>query len=166
MELVEKYTRSFSGNDFLNYSSMADSILCEMPTWFDCAEQNLMTRLQRIGNTKMSRYYYAIDGDDIGKKLEKFALSNDLDSIKYLSEKVYSCLNEISRFLESNGANIVFCAGDSILASSDTRIEINISNISFDKFSFSAGIGMSCCNATLALMKAKGLGKKRIEVIL
>ena len=114
----------------------------------------------------MGLYYYAIDGDDIGKELEKYALSNDLDSIKFLSENVYLCLDEIKVFLENNGAKIVFCGGDSILALSETRIDLKINNISFDSFSFSAGIGQSCCNATLALMKAKGLGKKRIEVML
>ncbi len=114
----------------------------------------------------MKLYYYAIDGDDIGTCLEKHALSNDLDSIRYLSHNVYGCLKKIKNYLEKNSATIVFCGGDSILATSENRIEITINELTFGEFSFSAGIGNTCCNATLALKKAKGLGKKRIEVML
>jgi len=114
----------------------------------------------------MKLYYYAIDGDDIGACLEKHALSNDLDSIRYLSRNVYGCLEKIKNYLENNSATIVFCGGDSILATSENRIEITINELTFGEFSFSAGIGNTCCNATLALKKAKGLGKKRIEVML
>ena len=114
----------------------------------------------------MMQYYYAIDGDDIGACLEKYALSNDLDSIRHLSINVYKCLNKIKTYLEENSATIVFCGGDSILAISEKRIEIKIDELTFGEFSFSAGISNTCCNATLALKKAKGLGKKRIEVLL
>lgn len=114
----------------------------------------------------MKLYYYAIDGDDIGACLEKHALSNDLESIKYLSRNVYKCLERIRGYLEKNSATIVFCGGDSILATSENRIELSVDKLTFGEFSFSAGISNTCCNATLALKKAKGLGKKRIEVIL
>lgn len=114
----------------------------------------------------MELYYYAIDADDIGASLEKFALSNDLDSIRHLSISVYECLEKIRAYLEDNSATIVFCGGDSILATSESRIEIDIEKLTFGIFSFSAGISNTCCNATLALKKAKGLGKKRIEVML
>ncbi len=114
----------------------------------------------------MTLYYYAIDGDDIGACLEKHALSNDIDSIRELSRKIYQCLNEIRKYLEENSATIIFCSGDSILATSTKMIPIIIDNLTFNDYSFSAGIGSTCCNATLALKKAKGLGKKRVEVML
>lgn len=111
-------------------------------------------------------YYYAIDGDDIGACLEKHAFSNDIDAIKRLSSSVHLCLNRIREYLEKNSAVIVFCGGDSMLATSEKKIPITIERLTFGEFSFSAGIGSSCCNATLALKKAKGLGKKRVEVML
>lgn len=114
----------------------------------------------------MKLYYYAIDGDDIGASLEKYALSDDLNSIKHLSASVYECLENIRVFLIANSATIIFCGGDSILATSENRIDISIEKLTFGQFSFSAGISNTCCNATLALKKAKGLGKKRIEVML
>ena len=114
----------------------------------------------------MSLYYYAIDGDDIGKHLEKYALSDNIESLKKLSENVYKYIEEIKKYLEEESATIIFYGGDSILATSTKKIGINIEKLKFDDMSFSAGIGNTCCNATLALKKAKGLGKKRIEVIL
>jgi len=114
----------------------------------------------------MKLYYYAIDGDDIGACLEKHALSNDVDAIKRLSSSVHLCLKKIREHLEDNSAAIVFCGGDSILAISEKKIPITIDNLTFGEFSFSVGVGSTCCNATLALKKAKGLGKKRIETML
>ncbi len=112
------------------------------------------------------KYYYAIDGDDIGKSLEKYALLNDINSIKSLSLDIKSHLSQIKKYLEENKAVIIFCGGDSLLATSEEEIKIDMNKLIFKEYTFSAGIGSSCCNATLALKKAKGLGKKRVEVIL
>lgn len=114
----------------------------------------------------MKLYYYAIDGDDIGARLEKHALLNEIQEIQNLSNSIYQYLDEIRNYLEDNSATIVFCGGDSLLAISEELINISIDNLVFEEISFSVGIGSSCCNATLALKKAKGLGKKRIESIL
>ena len=111
-------------------------------------------------------YFYAIDGDDIGSKLEKFALLGELESIKMLSEEVYEFLVHLKTYFEENSATIVFCGGDSLLAYSKHEIELNLERLSLGNLTFSAGIGANCRDATLALKKAKGLGKRRIEVIL
>jgi GTP cyclohydrolase III len=108
-------------------------------------------------------YFYAIDGDDIGAKLEKLAFSNELDAISELSQTISNCLDKLRLYFESYSARIIFCGGDSLLAVSEHRINLTMLELSFDSLSFSAGIGRTCCDATLALKKAKGLGKMRLE---
>lgn len=58
----------------------------------------------------------------------------------------------------------MFCEGDSLLASSEEQIELPIELLIHGNISFSGGIGRSTAMALLALKKAKGLGKKRIEI--
>ncbi len=59
----------------------------------------------------------------------------------------------------------MFCEGDSLLASTEEKIELSIELLTHGNISFSGGIGRSTAMALLALKKAKGLGKKRIEII-
>ncbi len=60
----------------------------------------------------------------------------------------------------------MFCEGDSLLASSEEQIMLPIEMLVHGDISFSAGIGKSTAMALLALKKAKGLGKKRIEMFM
>lgn len=60
----------------------------------------------------------------------------------------------------------MFCEGDSLLASSEEQIELPIELLIHGNISFSGGIGKSTSMALLALKKAKGLGKKRIEIFM
>lgn len=110
------------------------------------------------------KYYYAIDGDDIGKKLEECVLKNNLVALKDFSIRVKSALLKIRQYMCSQGCEIVFCEGDSLLACSDFPVDLSMQLLTHNDISFSAGIGTSSALALLALKKAKGLGKKRIEV--
>ena len=114
----------------------------------------------------MKNYYYAIDGDDIGRNLEKLILTNDLNNIKILSLNIKEALSEIEKFLNSKGAQTIFCEGDSILAYSKNLIKIPQKLVVYKNLSFSIGIGNSLSLSLLALKKAKGLGKRRIEVFI
>ena len=114
----------------------------------------------------MKSYYYAIDGDDVGKSLEQYVLEHNIPAIKILSTNVKESLLNIEEFLFSQGAKTIFCAGDSILAYSPTIINIPNEILFYKNISFSAGIGDSPSLALLALKKAKGLGKKRIELFI
>jgi GTP cyclohydrolase III len=91
---------------------------------------------------------------------------NDIPSIMMLSDNVKNMLKIIQTHFQSNGAIIVFCEGDSLLASSEEQIEFPIELLIYGDMSFSAGIGRSTAMALLALKKAKGLGKKRVELFL
>jgi len=114
----------------------------------------------------MKSYYYAIDGDDIGKSLEKSILENNIQAIEILSLNVKEALSKIETFLSSQGGKTIFCAGDSILSYSQNLIKVPPELLFYKNLSFSAGIGDSPSLALLALKKAKGLGKKRIEIFM
>jgi hypothetical protein len=108
-------------------------------------------------------YYYAIDGDDIGTHIEQLLLTDQLQVVAAYSQKVEFCLREIREYIERNGGHCVFCAGDSLFAVSSSLIELSTQNLLFGHITFSAGVGKSSEGAFLALKKAKGLGKRRIE---
>ncbi len=112
------------------------------------------------------KYFYSVDGDDIGKLLEKYALENDVSSISKLCDEVKNALKLIKDHIEKEGAVVVFCEGDSILAYSENLIDLPRNLIVHNNLTFSAGIGRSTSIALIDLKKAKGLGKKRIEKIM
>lgn len=82
-----------------------------------------------------------------------------------MSENVKDALRIIQTHFEYNGGITIFCEGDSLLASSEKPICLSVDMLIHENISFSAGIGKSTAVALLALKKAKGLGKKRVEVI-
>ena len=107
-------------------------------------------------------FYFAIDGDDVGRLFELFMLENDLEAIRGLTRSVKESLAEIALFLVNNRAQIIFCEGDSLFAESEDNIKIPNELYLKEKITFSIGIANSPGDALLALKKAKGLGKKRI----
>lgn len=65
-----------------------------------------------------------------------------------------------------NGGQVLFFEGDSLLVCSDKLVELPVDYFIYDDISFSIGIGKSPSLSLLALKKAKGLGKKRVEKFL
>jgi len=108
--------------------------------------------------------YFAIDGDDIGRQLETFVVSNDIKSVKAFSNRVKTALTVLENFFRSNKGEIIFSAGDSILASSNNKIEISAIPLIQGEISFSMGVGRSGEQALLSLKRAKALGKRRYEI--
>jgi len=115
---------------------------------------------------KMIYYFYAIDGDDIGKALETYILQNDIEGVAKFSIKVEQALNFFREHFLSYGSEIIICSGDSLLAKANRKIYIPPEFLKQDDISFSIGIGNYASSSLLALKKAKGLGKNRIEEIL
>ena len=109
--------------------------------------------------------YYAVDGDDIGKKLELLLLNNDIESVAIFSKKVTDQISVIRHFFLENDAEVIFSTGDGVLAFSDRVIDVNRLIHASIGITFSIGIGSTAANALLALKKAKGLGKARVESI-
>lgn len=107
-------------------------------------------------------YIYAIDGDDIGKKIEESLFNDDLSGASEISSTVENALRKLNELFVSKGAETIFLAGDSVLLKSKSFIDLPISSYRFGLVTFSVGIGNSPSSAVLALKKAKGLGKSRV----
>jgi len=107
--------------------------------------------------------YYAVDGDDVGRSLERLLLENDPEAARAFSSRLTKDVECIRRFFEERGASIVFCAGDGLLAHSSKPIEAEAVIQGASGATFSVGLGDTTANALLALKKAKGLGKARLE---
>jgi len=88
-------------------------------------------------------YYYAIDGDDIGTRIEQLVLTDQLQVASAYSQKVESSLNKIKEHIERGGGYCIFCAGDSLFAVSDRLIELSKENLMFEDITFSGGVGKS-----------------------
>jgi len=69
--------------------------------------------------------YIAVDGDDVGRKLERLLLANQIEEAKSLSSAVESELLMMRAHFEEIGAEIIFCAGDSLLAQIQEPPRIN-----------------------------------------
>lgn len=98
--------------------------------------------------------------------MEEYALRNDISAIRSLSKDVKKALLAIQDYFLIRGGETIFCEGDSILIRSETKINLPTELLTHNNISFSAGIGITTAMALLALKKAKGLGKKRIEIFM
>lgn len=107
--------------------------------------------------------FFAIDGDDIGNKLRDLIISNDIEGAKLFSHELTQYFNHIAEELETLGCTIIFCGGDSILATAEENIILQyIDSVPRPLFAFSGGIGETPEFAYLALQLAKARGKNQI----
>lgn len=113
---------------------------------------------------KSRTFYIAIDGDDIGSKLESIMFSDQVDAVKTFSNLVRRAMDDISKLLLEKGCRIIFQEGDSILSISDAAFEFDKIKLNHGVITFSAGISNTLPEAILALKYAKGLGKNRLII--
>jgi hypothetical protein len=71
---------------------------------------------------------------------------------------------EISKRLENYGFNVIFCAADGVVASTELVIDFKvifseINSLAPNDVTFSAGVGSSLREAYIALISAKSNGK-------
>jgi GTP cyclohydrolase III len=121
-----------------------------------------------MNNTKSA--YIAIDGDDVGNKLEFFILMNQLGQLKSFSESFAEsfCWLE-DRLIENLNANLIFSGGDNLLADVEDNNEL-VNKLDLFKSDFlrqsgcslSIGLGASAREAYMALKLAKVSGKNRV----
>lgn len=109
------------------------------------------------------------DGDDVGSALELLLLDGRIDAAAAHSKRVASAIAHLASELERSGAEILFAAGDEVLAefkSPDPTPELldGLRSMFHDKTgcTLSAGIGATAFEATLSLRRAKLVGKDRI----
>lgn len=110
-------------------------------------------------------YYYAIDADEVGKRLENLLLNNKEEEVASFSKNIILSVDMVRKYFEMQKADIIFAGGDNILVKSNWKIELALPLPSMDRITWSIGIGDTIEKATLALKKAKGLGRNRIEIL-
>jgi len=106
--------------------------------------------------------FIAIDGDDVGSVLRSHIIANDIEGTAKLSLAITEYFLEIKAVLESNGYEVVFCGGDSILAVSSQEVQADmITGFPLGVCTISIGLGETAEYAYLALQLAKARGKNR-----
>jgi len=109
--------------------------------------------------------YVGLDGDDIGKKIEKCLLENDEKEAARLSQEVINTKDKIDEYLRSLNFEIIFSAGDDILSKGNSidieKLKEFLLNVE-DECSFSAGIANTMAKTYVALKYAKSIGKNVI----
>jgi minimal CRISPR polymerase domain len=106
--------------------------------------------------------YLAIDGDRIGEFLERLILLEDLEGVRQFSLLVTRAIATIQDYLEESGCEIIFSAGDGILAIVNDELDINQLPLQHGLITFSVGVSSNLREALLALKTAKGLGRNQI----
>lgn len=108
--------------------------------------------------------YISIDGDDVGRKITSCYLSNNCSELKSLSKFLEETTREISNKLEKYGFDIIFCAADGVVASTQLDVEleaifIELQGLAPSGITFSAGVGSNLRESYVALTSAKCNGK-------
>lgn len=108
--------------------------------------------------------FLAIDGDDIGRAVERLIVLATADEVAAFSQAVDAALDDITQRIEERGALVILRGGDSLLAEMPEirpeEIEQLLAGAS-GTLTFSAGTGGTMRNAFLALKLAKASGKRR-----
>ena len=103
--------------------------------------------------------YISIDGNNIGKVLEKYILCNHLEALKAFSGDLSQKIDKIRRLILCNDGTVFLAGGDNVLASVNSAIIptiiAEVYAIESEDIRFSIGIGESAVSAYLALKYAK-----------
>lgn len=109
----------------------------------------------------MNSIFIAIDGNNIGRKIEYLILDEKLEELQNFSNEISHRVRQISHAIESTGGKIFMSGGDNILAEiSNTQTDFLIDVLKknqTDRFTFSMGIGNNTKMAYLALKCAKAM---------
>ncbi len=108
----------------------------------------------------MNNIYIAIDGDSIGKLLEKYIFSGNENDLHRFSSSIQEDIDEISNIIISFSGTIIMKGGDNILAKCDMNSvndilkQVQTLNIKRD-YHFSTGLGDTITASYMALKYAK-----------
>lgn len=113
-------------------------------------------------------FFVAIDGDLVGRKIEKLIISNKLDELLEYSHSINNSVDNIRLIADSLGGKTYVQGGDSLLIevkSYQSFIEKFIAIHSRLAVTFSVGIGKNVIEAYLALKFAKSAGGGLIVLV-
>ena len=102
----------------------------------------------------------AIDGNSIGKNIEKYILNEQLDELSVFSQSIFDYLITLKSIIEAHTGIVYMCGGDNILASvDDDELNVIINKITSINppcdTTFSIGCGGTARLAYLALAYRK-----------
>lgn len=112
--------------------------------------------------------YLALDGDDIGSRLEMHVVTEDADGLKVFASSFNETLDRIFCCVDHYPSmDVLIRGGDSILLKSNKQdissfLDLVNGIIATTGFTFSGGRGATMRDAYLALKIAKATGKNRI----
>lgn len=109
----------------------------------------------------LETFFIAVDGDLVGRKIERLIISGELDELVNYSHLINESVERIRLFAESIGGKTYLKGGDSLLAAVpeyQSFIDQVKSHQTEMAASFSIGIGKNVVEAYLALKFAKSSG--------
>jgi hypothetical protein len=115
----------------------------------------------------MVKIYISIDGDNIGKKIEKYILNEDLLGMKEFSYQIAQSIRTFERVIKETGGDVYISGGDNILAFVKDNYVNNIIQLvnelnSKKTFSFSVGLAYTIQDVYLALKYCKSISAGKI----
>ncbi len=118
------------------------------------------------------KLYIAVDGDDVGRRLEYYMIINDSTSLTAFSTDFRSSMTWLEdRLIQIFNAKILFSGGDNLLAEISLQNEfanpLSTLHLQFTQKSnntLSVGVGSTLREAYFALKIAKASGKNCIKV--
>jgi hypothetical protein len=110
------------------------------------------------------KVYFSVDGDDVGKLIERGLIENDEKFLIETSSHIKLWLEKIESIVRDSGGRVVMSGGDMLLSLIDTANVTSIVNAlaeaqgSFE-FTSSAAVGRTMPEVYFALKVAKSRGK-------
>lgn len=103
--------------------------------------------------------FISIDGNNIGKRIEQYILSEQFDTLKSFSNRVTTVIGELSHFIIEIGGTVLMSGGDNLLATVPQKecssLKCFFDGIQSYGISFAMGIGHNAHASFLALKYAK-----------
>ncbi len=103
--------------------------------------------------------FISVDGNNIGKQLERYILSERFDALKSFSDRVSAAISALSGFVVEIGGKVLMSGGDNLLATVPKNecgsLKSFLGGIRSRDLSFSMGIGHNARASFLALKYAK-----------
>lgn len=115
-----------------------------------------------------TNWFLAIDGDDIGRHLEVYVITENKNKLRELSQEFENLINELFNQIKKNPSiKVLLHGGDSILlemprSEIETTVNLIRTTSRGTSFTFSGGYGKTMRDAYLALKLAKATGKNKI----
>ncbi len=103
--------------------------------------------------------FVSIDGNNIGKRLERYILSERFDDLKSFSHRVSTAISNLSQFVVGLGGTVLMSGGDNILAmvpkNEWNSLKRFFDGVQTQEIPFAMGVGRNARASFLALKYAK-----------